>query len=205
MNDSGRLSPRQSDTLQRLLAAHSGIPRKSIDGRVLRALTARQLAEERGNTVYATTGARQRHHADSKKVRAVREPDGPRIPMSAAQQELLSLLCRKAEPIAEDEIDGRSARALISRGLAQLTDVGLIVTPAGLEAHRGLSAPRPAGRRRGRPRKEHPRASAIMRAVGTLEEVVPRDSELAVGPMIAHIDDVIHGFRRLARRLSGGR
>lgn len=200
-----RLSPRQSDTLSRLLVCHSGIPRADIDGRVLRALTARQLAEERGETVHATAAARRDHQVQAEKVDAVREPAGPRLPMSAAQQELLTLLCRRAEPIGEDEIDGRSARALISRGLAHLTRAGLVVTPAGIEANRALAEPRPAGRRRGRPRKEHPRAAAILRAVGLLEEVVPRDSELAVGPMIAHIDDVVHGFRRLARRLQGKR
>lgn len=205
MNESGRLSPRQSDTLKRLLAAHSGIPRESIDGRVLRALVARKLAEERSGTVYATRDARQGHQVEPEKVPAAREAGEPRLPLSAAQQERLALLCRKAEPVPEDEVDGRSARALTSRGLARLTDVGLIVTPAGLEAHRGLSAPRPAGQGRGRPRKEHPRAAAIMRAAGVLEEVVPRDSELAVGDMIAHIDDVLYAFRRFARRLREGR
>jgi hypothetical protein len=205
MNGSGRLSPRQNDTLQRLLAAHSGIPRERIDGRVLRALVARQLAEEQRGTVYATRDARQANRVEPEKAASVRQPGEPHLPLSAAQQELLSLLCRKAEPLSEDEVDGRSARALISRGVARLTDAGLIVTPSGLEAHRGLSQPRAAGRKRGRPRKEHPRAAAIMRAVGVLEEVVPRDSELAVGAMFAHIDDVLYGFRRFARRLREGR
>lgn len=205
MTDSGRLSPRQSDTLERLLAAHSGIPRESIDGRVLRALVARKLAEEQRGTVYASRDAREARQVEPEKVGAVREAGEPRLPLSGAQQELLALLCRKAEPIPEDEVDGRSARALLSRGLARLTNAGLIGTPSGLEAYRELSNPPPAGRKRGRPRKGHPRAAAIIRAVGLLEEVVPRDSELAVGPMIAHVDDVLFGFRRLARRLREGR
>jgi hypothetical protein len=205
MTDSGRLSPRQLDTLHRLLVCHSGIPREDVDGRVLRALVSRQLAEQRGETVHATSEARLKHQVPSGKVDAVRESDGPRLPMSGAQQELLGTLIRRAQPISVEEIDGRSMRALISRGFAQLTGAGLVVTAAGIEANRGLAQPLPTRRGRGRPRKEHPRAAAILRAVGLLEEVVPPDSELAVGAMIAHIDDVVHGFRRLARRLEGRR
>lgn len=196
-----RLSPRQSDTLDRLLFCHSGIPRADVDGRVLRALVGRRLAEERGDLVHATTSARSKHQVPAEKAHTVREPSGPRVAMSPAQQDLLAILSRRSEPINEDEVDGRSMKALISRGLAQRTAAGLVITSSGIDAHRELGKPRPGGRKKGRPRKEHPRAAAILNAARLLEEVVPPDSELAVGSMFAHIDDVIHGFRRFARQL----
>jgi hypothetical protein len=201
MPENHRLSPRQADTLDRLLVCPSGIPRADVDGRVLRALIGRKLAEERGDLVHATTSARRKHKVPAEKGSAVREPSGPRVAMSAAQQELLATLSRRSEPISEDEVDGRSMRALISRNLAQRTAAGLVITPSGIEAHRELGEPRPAGRKKGRPRKEHPRAAAIIRAARLLEEVVPPDSELAVGHIFAHIDDVLHAFRRFARQL----
>jgi hypothetical protein len=56
---------------------------------------------------------------------------------------------------------------------------------------------------RGR-RKRIPRAQAILQAVEKLEIAIPRDSELAVGSMFAHVEDVLSGLRQLASRMNSG-
>ena len=197
-----RLSPRQSDTLDRLLVCHSGIPRKELDGRALRALVARELAVERDDVVFATALARNRERElmDADEAER-RRPAVKQLSLSVHQQDLLKALSRRADPVDDHELDGRVAKALIARGFARPTARGLGITPRGTEAVEKLTQPREISRNRGRPRRVNPRAEAILSAVATLERAVPTDSELLVGPILAHIDDVLAGFRRFARAL----
>lgn len=114
------------------------------------------------------------------------------------QAEMLRLLDRRgATP--QEELDGRTVKALLGRGWARQARKGIEITSAGREVAVGNTQER---------RTEHPRAKiggrsqAILQAVEKFEVTVPPDSELAVGPMFAHVDDVLDGFRRLARQIA---
>ncbi len=73
------------------------------------------------------------------------------------------------------------------------------------EGRAALSQSPPRRTRGRRPAVEksagHARAQAIRRALEALERALPRDAEVAVGPIFAYADDVVQGFRRYARSL----
>jgi hypothetical protein len=170
-----------------------------MDGRVLRALLSRQLVEERGDRVHPTAIARS---ACANGAGAAEDGKRANTALSLPQQELLRMLSLNSAPASEDALDGRSLRALLARGFARRTSRGIEITGAGAEARRQLgNVQNDSGRSDRRSRREHPRAAAILRAVAILERVVPRDSELAVGDMFVHVDDLLYGFRRYARKL----
>jgi hypothetical protein len=49
------------------------------------------------------------------------------------------------------------------------------------------------------------RAKHILKAVDRLRIAIPRDAEVAVGPIFAGADDVLDGLTRYARRIAKGR
>jgi hypothetical protein len=164
------------------------------------------LAVERDGRVHATAKAPQtlRDRPTAAVASLAEVGTGPKL--SVAQEDLLATLCRRPGPHWLEELDGRPAKALVARGFAQYVGSDHVeATELGYTAHQQTVEPRnDEPRRRGRPRREHPRAASILRAVKLLEKVVPRDSELVVGTMFCHIDDLLHGFRHYARRLNQG-
>ena len=120
-----------------------------------------------------------------------------------SQIEMLRKLENSARAIHRSELDGRVARALLTRGWAAERRNKLSLTDEGRVALRNGARAAP-GRRRGRTVADA-RAQAILRAVESLREAIPPDSELSVGPMYAHVDDVLSGFRKFALQMQRNR
>jgi hypothetical protein len=118
------------------------------------------------------------------------------------QADLLRFLERQSAPVPVTDLDGRVVRALRSRACIRESGGMVEVTDEGRAA---LTAAPPVRRRGRRPAAEksagHGRAQAIRRALDALERALPRDAEVAVGPIFAYADDVVQGFRRYARSL----
>lgn len=116
----------------------------------------------------------------------------PESPLSDAQFELLWEVARAPRLVCE--MDGRTRRALVLRGLARVEGEWLC----------GTDAARPAVR-------EHlqscalasssGRVTALFRALLVLEEALPRGAEVALGSAIAAADQVALGFYRKARAM----
>lgn len=118
------------------------------------------------------------------------------------QADLLRYLERQSGPVPSADLDGRIVRALKSRECIEEQGGMVTVTEQG----RAALSMKPARRTRGRrPAVEksagHARAQAIRRALEALEAALPREAEVAVGPLFAYADDVVQGFRRYARSL----
>lgn len=118
------------------------------------------------------------------------------------QADLLRHLDRQDAPVAVSDLDGRVVRALRSRDCIREEAGRVTITDEGRAA---LSHTPPRRTRGRRPAVEksagHARAQAIRRALEALERALPRDAEVAVGPIFAYADDVVQGFRRYARSL----
>jgi hypothetical protein len=185
------LSPRQRELLDRLAQQARGIPEAECDGRIVRGLVIRELVEKKGDLVRLTPKGRGGLHTG--------EP-GQGKPLSVAQEDLLRRMDRSPEALPSDELDGRVVRALMVRGFVVQEGESTQITPAG-RAHLQEEQPStPPLRRRGRPKRADPRAKVIFDAVKNLEHAIPRDSELMVGRMFVHVDDLLDSFRKLARR-----
>ena len=118
------------------------------------------------------------------------------------QADLLRYLDRQSSPVPASELDGRVIRALRSRELIQERDGLVAVTPEGRAALESKPARRTRGRRPAVEKSAgHARAQAIRRALDALEAALPKDAEVAVGPIFAYADDVVQGFRRYARQI----
>lgn len=122
---------------------------------------------------------------------------GDRITLTPAQRAALEFLEKRGSWVGKQDMDGRAARALLSRGWAQKDRRGLRITDDGRCALREGVTKSAGGARR----KSSARGQAVLQAVARLEQAVPQDSELAIGPMFAHIDDVLAGLRKLAQRM----
>jgi hypothetical protein len=184
-----RLKPHQQDLLDRIVR-HGGLPTRDVDGRILRALVASGVVEVVGTRVKATAAGRGDEGTES-------GPAPPRGRLNERQEGLLRMLLRDSEA-AQEEVDGRVMRSLLSRGLAMLQ--GEVVTPT-TAGRAYFEQEAPAVRRRGRKRKENARSAVIRRAVRTLESAIPRGAEVLVGNIMAAADDVVDGFRKHARML----
>ncbi len=99
--------------------------------------------------------------------------------------------------IAADELDGRTCRALVERGLAVERGRWIEATSAGEAA---LGAPLPSRKRRGRGGAPEARAEAIRRAADQLERALPLEAEVLVGRIMAAASDVVSGFRAYAEQ-----
>lgn len=108
---------------------------------------------------------------------------------------------REHEPIGHEQLDGRTAKALLARGLISLRRHDLSTTAAGRQALDQDGGQAPKRRRRSKNPARAARASALLSAVERLEALIPPGSEVAVGPILAGADDVLAGFRGLARKL----
>jgi len=127
--------------------------------------------------------------------------------LNEKQFDLLRNLYRQTGPVPSAHLDGRVVRALRARDLITETKGWVAITDAGRERfdhavrRRRTSSPAVAPESGGR----GARAESIMRAIDALETALPKDAEIAVGPMFAYADDVVEGFRRYARTLEGVR
>jgi hypothetical protein len=106
---------------------------------------------------------------------------------------------RQHEPLATDQVDGRTAKALLGRGLIELDWHRVRTTKQGQEL---LDSP-PQKRRTRRPRNpaRAARASAILSAINRLDISIPSGAEVEVGPILAAADDVLQGLRQYAANL----
>jgi hypothetical protein len=187
------LKPRQHDLLQQV-ARSGSISADEIDGRVLRPLRSAGLVQVTGNRIEVTPDG-LRHAAQS----SSKSPAQSRL--NQRQEELLRLVLR-TERVPASEVDGRVARALVSRGLVTIRDD--LVTPTST-GHTYLDEQRPKPRGRGRRGAENPRAAAVRRAAGMLEAVLPPGAEVLVGNIMAAADDLVDAFRRHAQKLDESR
>jgi hypothetical protein len=125
--------------------------------------------------------------------------------LNQKQADLLRYLNRQTGPVPVAHLDGRVVRALKSRRYVEERNGWVTVNDAGRAAFEENVNGGPPGRRRRRTSAEagagHARAQAIYRAVEILEAVLPRDAEVAVGPMFAYADDVVEAFRKHGRAL----
>jgi hypothetical protein len=123
-------------------------------------------------------------------------------PLNEKQVDLLRYLTRQSGPVSSADLDGRIIRALKSRDCITEHNGHVTVTDAGRETLQGAVAPRVRKRRvAAQQTATHARAKAVQRAIQILELALPRDSEVAVGNILAAADDVVDGLRRYARAL----
>ena len=189
-----RLTPQQLELLHQILRHPLGIQRNDLDGRTVRALEARELVEHVDGTVRATGRARSEYS-----LVADRDPGETSKKLRQAQYEMLEQLIRRG-PIPDHELDGRTAKSLLGRDLVKFSGGALVVTELGKEMHSNHAPSTNADPRKKHRRGTDPRAQVILKAVGDLRRAIPPDSELAVGPMFCHVDDLLAGFQRLATR-----
>lgn len=114
------------------------------------------------------------------------------FPLSDAQFELLWEVSLAPHPA--DELDRRTLRALVSRGLATVEGEWLCGTdrarPAVLEHLQSCAMASSSGR-----------ITALFRALVVLEETLPIGAEVSLGTAFASADDVALGFYRKARAM----
>jgi hypothetical protein len=181
-------------TLLHRIVVEQGVPVNEVDGRHLRPLTRLGLVTRRDGTVIATARGGD----------VVSERPPPRMSvrdlrLSASQEDLLRTVVRQ-KGVSAAGADRRTVRALKTRGLVEEVRGDLVATPRGRDRI-DLDMRDEPRRSRGRPRRRSPRAEAIERAVDQLERVLPPDSEVLVGPIMAAGLDVTAGFRVYARRV----
>jgi hypothetical protein len=187
------LTPQQLDLVTRLLNQPSGIPRSELDGRTVRALEARDLASDENGILYPTIRARSNYAA------AGGEDSGSKplgIELSHSQYKMLTLLVRAPTPTPGHELDGRTARSLLVRGWARLVGDSVEVTEFGKEAHRQHELGTPSATPKRKRRQVDGRTQVILNAVSDLRRAIPPDSELAVGRMFCHVEDLLDSFQR---------
>jgi hypothetical protein len=119
--------------------------------------------------------------------------------LNSKQTELLRQLCRERHPVATDQLDGRTLRSLLARGLVRVRARQVSPTDAGRAF---WESPQPQSRRRKRSAQALPgRAAAILRAVEQLERAIPPEAEVRIGIIQAAADDVLAGLRKHAHNL----
>jgi hypothetical protein len=185
------LSTKQRELLHQLLLAAQGLPAHTLDGRTVKALQARNLVTRENGLVKATERARNEILQAPE-----RDPDGSQK-LRQAQYELLRQVIQSRVPVSHDAVDRRTAKSLISRGLISVVSGTLAATARGREMRSQHEALASAGRQK---KGADPRAQVILRAVDILRLSIPSDSELAVGRIFCHVDDLLAGFERLATR-----
>lgn len=184
------LKPTQRGLLS-LIVRLGAVPSRDVDGRVLRPLRAAGLVETSGTLVRTTPKGK----ALVEPARRVSHPSPVRL--NTAQADLLRRVLRQGS-VAAETLDRRVAKPLLARGLVAIADEVMTPTAAGRTFFEE-AAMSPSGRRKSG--GENPRAAAVRRAVGRLEEAIPRGAEVAVGTIFAAVEDVLDGFRAYARKL----
>ncbi|MDB4948478.1 MAG: hypothetical protein JWM27_1127 [Gemmatimonadetes bacterium] len=126
--------------------------------------------------------------------------------LNEKQFDLLRYLYRQTGPVPSDHLDGRVVRALRSRKLIAEAKGWVSITDPGRGRFEEAVRRRRSGPQRGgEGAHRNARAEAIQRAIEALELALPKDAEVAVGPIFAYADDVVEGFRQYARRIEGAR
>ncbi|MBB4635637.1 hypothetical protein [Longimicrobium terrae] len=186
------LSTKQRELLRQLLRAAQGLPANTLDGRTVNALQVRNLATRDNGLVKATERARNANLQTPE-----RDFDGSQNKLRQAQYELLRQVIQSRVPVSHDAVDRRTAKSLVTRGLITVEAGTLAATPRGREMCSQHEALARAGRQK---KGADPRSQVILRAVDILRLSIPSDSELAVGRIFCHVDDLLAGFERLATR-----
>lgn len=119
------------------------------------------------------------------------------MPLNPAQADLLRRVLGQGSVPAET-LDGRVAKPLLARGLVTLQADVVTPTAAGRAFFDEPAPARTGGRKSG---GENPRAAAIRRAAGRLEQAIPKGAEVEAGTILAAAEDVLDGFRAYARKL----
>ena len=128
------------------------------------------------------------------------------IVLNEKQFDLLRYLYRQSGPVPSAHLDGRVVRALRARDLVEEKKGWVAITDAGRgKFEEAVRRRRAAGPAFGEGSQRNARAESILRAIEALELALPKDAEIAVGPMLAYADDVVQGFRTYARGLEGAR
>jgi hypothetical protein len=180
--------------LLRRIVTERGVLVHELDRRTLRPLTRLELVEQRDGVTMATLRGRDRAAEQASPITPMRD-----LRLSASQEDLLRAVVRQTG-VSAVGADRRTVRALKARGLVEEVGGELVATPSGRKRIEAPTQDEPP-RRRGRPQRRSPRAEAIERAVDQLERVIPPDSEVLVGPIMAAALDVTAGFRVYARRV----
>ncbi len=180
-------------SLLRRIVTERGVEIHTMDRRNLRPLVRLALVEERDGIVRATSRGRDLA------AKQASHPPALELRLSASQEDLLRAVVRQ-KGLSAAGADRRTVRALKTRGLVEEVRGDLVSTPGGRDRI-DLDMRDEPRRSRGRPRRRSPRAEAIERAVDQLERVIPSESEVLVGPIMAAALDVTTGFRAYARRL----
>lgn len=181
-------------SLLRRIVAERGISIHELDRRNLRPLARLDLVEIRDGIITATPQGRHRAAEQPSLTTPMRD-----LRLSASQEDLLRAVVRQ-KGVSAAEADRRTVRALKTRGLVEEVGGELVATPSGRKRIEAPTRDEPP-RRRGKPRRRSPRAEAVERAVDQLERVIPPDSEVLIGSIMAAALDVTAGFRVYARRL----
>ncbi|MBB4635903.1 hypothetical protein [Longimicrobium terrae] len=184
------LKPPQRELLSQIVR-RGEVPSWDVDGRVLRPLRAAGLVELSGTLVRAT--------AEGKALVAPprRAPPPSPVRLNSLQADALRRVLRQGS-VAAETLDGRVAKPLLARGLVTIADDVVTPTAAGRVFFDEPAPARTGGRKSG---GENPRAAAIRRAVGRLEQAIPKGAEVGVGTILAAAEDVLDGFRAYARKL----
>lgn len=180
--------------LLRRIVTERGVAVHELDQRTLRPLTRLELVERRDGIAKATAQGRDLAAEQAPATTPMRD-----VRLSASQEDLLRAVVRQ-KGVSAARADRRTVRALKARGLVEEVDGELVATPSGRKRIEAPTRDEPP-RRRGRPQRRSPRAEAIERALDQLERVIPPDSEVLVGSIMAAALDVTAGFRMYARRL----
>lgn len=164
------------------------LPTSSVDGRVLRALQRLDLVTVARGFVFPAAPAVGLDAA---------EPAYAAPRLNDKQATMLRMIVRSDGAVPAEELDGRTLNALISHGMLVLANESVTATDAGRAA---LAKP-PAVRRRRGSGTRMARSAAIRRSADQLEDALPAGAEVLVGNIMAAAQDVVDGFRLLARRL----
>lgn len=180
--------------LLRRIVTERGVAVHELDQRTVRPLTRLELVERRDGIIKATPRGRDRAAEQASPTMAMRD-----LRLSASQEDLLRAVVRQ-KGVSAAAADRRTVRALKTRGLVEEVGGELVATPSGRKRIEAPTRDEPL-RRRGRPQRRSPRAEAIERAVDQLERVIPPESEVLVGTIMAAALDVTAGFRAYARKI----
>ncbi|MDB4952216.1 MAG: hypothetical protein JWM27_4865 [Gemmatimonadetes bacterium] len=195
------LSSNQLDLL-RALATRGPLPREEADGRSLRALVSRGLAQVTGSSVRATPAGEAALGGGGGEARNRAAADPGRARLSEAQEDVLRSMVRQTAPLLADHVDGRVLRALVGRGLARVDGDWASATDSAAAHLRAWDrAERKLRHRRAATSPEAVRAEVVLRAVEQLEAATPPESVVLLAGHPAYADDLLAGLRRYARAL----
>jgi hypothetical protein len=168
------LKPHQQDLLDMIRRAGK-IPTSRVDRRVLRALQRLELVSVSDGFVFPSAPV-------------AGAATGAPSQLNDRQAAMLRMVVRSESAVPAEGLDGRTVNALVSRVTATEAGRAALVKPPQVRRRRG------AGSRSAR-------AASILRSADQLEAALPAGAEVLVGTIMAAAQDLVDGFRLLARRL----